>query len=94
MVRDKSAKKIADDYGITPVTLYHWKDTLLGSEKECIMKNKKLDISEDNEKEKLTQKIEQLKKEVYRLQMEKDILEKAALILKKRKGHQSWYTIK
>lgn len=53
------------------------------------MKNKKLDISEDNEKEKLTQEIEQLKKEVYRLQMEKDILEKAALILKKRKGHQS-----
>lgn len=86
MVRDKSAKKIADDYGITPVTLYHWKDTLLGSEKECIMKNKKLDISEDNEKEKLTQEIEQLKKEVYRLQMEKDILEKAALILKKEKG--------
>lgn len=53
------------------------------------MKNKKLDISEDNKKKEINTRNRTVKKEVYRLQMEKDILEKAALILKKRKGHQS-----
>lgn len=37
-------------------------------------------------KEKLNQEIKQLRKEIYRLQLEKDILEKAAQILKKKRA--------
>ena len=86
MIREQSAKDIADNHGVTRVTLYKWKDNLLGSERECIMNNKKETSTNDevnNEKEKLNQEIEQLRKEVYRLQLEKDILEKAAQIIKK-----------
>lgn len=89
MIRDQSAKDIADNHGVTRVTLYKWKDNLLGSERECIMNNKKETSTNDevnNEKEKLNQEIEQLRKEVYRLQLEKDILEKAAQIIKKEEG--------
>ena len=86
MIRDHSAKDIADDHRVTSVTLYNWKKDLLGSERKCIMNNK-IDISTNDEtnseKEKIHQEIEKLRKEVYRLQLEKDILEKVAQLLKK-----------
>ena len=53
------------------------------------MKNKILDISDDNKNKEINTRNRTVKKEIYRLQIEKDILEKAAIKLKKRKGHQS-----
>lgn len=79
MIRDHSAKYIADDHGVTSVTLYNWKKAFLRSERECIMNNK-IDIftndETNSEKEKLHQEIDKLRKEVYRSQLEKDILER------------------
>lgn len=89
MIRDQSVKDIADNHGVTSVTLYKWKNSLLGNERECIMNNKIETPTNDksnNEKEKLNQEIEKLRREVYRLQLEKDILEKATQIIKKEEG--------
>lgn len=89
-IREKSVNDIAEDYGVTRVTLYKWKEELLGSESECTMKKQDQDTitnrSTSEETDQLKQEVERLRKEVYRLQLEKDILEKAAQIIKKEKG--------
>ena len=73
MIRDRSAKDIADDHGVTSVTLYNWKNDLLGSEREWIMNNK-IETSTNDEINKWKRKIEsrnrKLRKEVYHLQLE------------------------
>lgn len=85
VIRDKSVKEIADDYGVTSPTVYNWKEQLLDDERECKMKKDK-QVCKLNDKVKLNQEIEELKKEIYRLQLEKDILENATLIIKKDRG--------
>ena len=89
-IREKSVNDIAEDYGVTRVTLYKWKEELLGSESECTMKKQDQDTitnrSTSEETDQLKQEAERLRKEVYRLQLEKDILEKAAQIIKKETG--------
>lgn len=85
VIRDKSVKEIADDYGVTSPTVYNWKEQLLDDERECKMKKDK-QVCILNDKVKLNQEIEELKKEIYRLQLEKDILENATLIIKKDRG--------
>lgn len=57
MIRDRSAKDIADDHGVTSVTLYNWKNDLLGSEREWIMNNK-IETSTNDEINKWKRKIE------------------------------------
>lgn len=76
-IREKSVNDIAEDYGATRVTLYKWKEELLGSESECTMKKQDQDTitnrSTSEETDQLKQEVERLRKEVYRLQLEKDI---------------------
>ena len=71
MIRDRSAKDIADDHGVTSVTLYNWKNDLPGSKRECIMNNK-IETSTNDEinSEKMKARNRKLRKEVYHLQFE------------------------
>src|SRR5690554_4294755 len=97
--RSKSAKDIANEIGVRCETLYNWKNQLLdkGWDQPMTKKGKVSKVSIDTEqgkqtrdlqteKENLTKQVDELKKEVYRLRIERDILEKAAEIIKKDEG--------
>lgn len=95
--RQKSAKEVAKDYGVTRDTLYYWKNKLLPKEKAQEMA-KKQDLPQSrkeleaqvvelrDEVTQLTQQAEELKRQVHRLDLEKAILETAAEVLKKDQG--------
>ncbi len=90
---EKTSKQISEEYGISPYTIYGWKKKMLGQKE---MKNSKKasdnkeEITNVNElKDEIVQlrtEAEALKKQIYRLQLEKDVLEKAAEIIKKEPG--------
>ena len=88
---EKTPKQISEEFGISPYTIYGWKKKLLG-QKETMKKVKASNNSVKNitdlkdEVEQLRQEAEILKKQVYRLQLEKDVLEKSAEIIKKEPG--------
>jgi transposase InsO family protein/transposase-like protein len=96
---DGTAKEIATELGATEGSLNRWKRRLL--RERCRdkvpegKKPKKPEAAGDSndsieglraEKQSLTLQVEELKGEVFRLQLERDILEKAGEILKKGKG--------
>lgn len=90
-----SPTEISKEYGIAPGTVYVWKKSLLGSENEAVMKPQSTVESNTpeksveeltSEKDALEKKVVELQNEIYRLQMQKDILEKAGELLKKGKG--------
>ena len=88
LTREASAEKVAKQHKVRRATLYKWASQINVS----IMPMKKkipkdISLSELQDKyQGLLQEYEQLQKDVYRLQMEKDILEKAGEILKKAEG--------
>ena len=90
----KTSAEIAKAYGVSPNAIYGWKKKLLSKGCSVMPKNTPMKISEDEksisslhaEKEALEQKVKDLEQDVYRLQLERDILEKAGEILKKGKG--------
>ena len=97
--RQKSAREVAADYGMTRDALYYWKNKLLPKEKAQEMSAKKkaqpLQSREEleaqavelrSEVSQLTQQVEELKRQVHRLDLEKAILETAAEVLKKDQG--------
>lgn len=97
--RSKPAKEVADEIGVSREVLYNWKRQLLkeGREPKMTKKDKVSNTSTDvkhegqitdlqAEKEHLIKQVDELQKEIYRLQLERDILEKAAEIIKKEKG--------
>lgn len=90
----KTPTEIAKTYGVSPNAIYGWKKKLL-SERCAAMPTKPPSEVPNNEKsidrlctekEALEQKVMDLEREVYRLQLERDILEKAGEILKKDQG--------
>lgn len=90
-----SPTEISKEYSIAPGTVYVWKKSLLGSENEAVMKPQSTVESNTPEKsieelipekDALEKKVVELQNEIYRLQMQKDILEKAGELLKKEKG--------
>lgn len=97
--RSKPAKEVAIEIGVTREVLYNWKRQLLNEGRDQTM-SKKDEVSSTStnakceglttdllaEKEHLTKQVDELQKEVYRLQLERDILEKAAEIIKKDQG--------
>lgn len=93
-IHKSSAQDIADRYGINKNTLYTWKRQLLDKDSTKAMpKTEKNDIiSPDSvnelkeEVKRLQNQADELNQEVYRLRLEKDILEKAAEIIKKDQG--------
>jgi putative transposase len=93
--RDGSTQEIADKYNVSRYSVYNWAWDLLGKGNVSPMPQKKHSATSTNTEEvaSLKKEIEQLHKEaedlerqVYRLRLEKDILEKAAKIIKKDKG--------
>lgn len=83
--RDGAAAKVAETYGVSRGGLYKWKKELFGTEGISNMKRKGKPTMPDD-KDALESEIKSLKKQIYRLQMERDLLEKAAEILKKGQG--------
>ncbi|MGB7605442.1 MAG: transposase [Lutisporaceae bacterium] len=98
--RSKPAKQVATEIGVTREVLYNWKRQLLskGYDRPMPKKLKTLKNSGDTECEvkstdllaekiRLEKEVNELQKEIYRLQLERDILETAAEVIKKRPGH-------
>ena len=92
--RNGSAQEIAERYGVRRESLYNWKRQLLDKDKQEAMPKRKTNqpiVSENvddlkEEIERLQEQTEALNKEVYRLRLERDVLEKAAEIIKKDQG--------
>jgi len=84
----KPADDVAKQYGVNRASLYNWKHKLLGDKEITPMKKKKPQSVEElkNEIKDLNTEAENLRKQVYRLQLEKDVLEKAAEVIKKDQG--------
>lgn len=86
--RQGSAQEVAAAHGASRVSLYKWKKQLLGEERCSAMPKRKNPASEDVAA--LEKRIEDLQaqeaalaEKLYRAQLEYDILEKAAELLKK-----------
>lgn len=77
--RETSVQKIAERLQVTRKTLYDWKEELIGEELPPNMTN----MPDSPQLEGLKNEVDVLKQEVYRLRMEKDILEKSAELVKK-----------
>ena len=93
--RDGSAQEIADKYKVSRYSVYNWAWDLLGKGNISPMPKKKHDTNaaapEDvaslkQEVEQLHDEAEELQRQIYRLRLEKDVLEKAAEIIKKDEG--------
>lgn len=83
------ATKIAQKYKINRTSLYNWKKELLGDKDVPKMPKKKVisDVQElKNEINNLTAQADDLRQQIYHLQLEKDVLEKDAEIIKKDQG--------
>ena len=81
--RDVPADDIAVAVGCARESLYKWKREMLDEERKGKRKNKD-DLPDDVSA--LREEAESLKRQIYRLQMEYDILEKATEIIKKGQG--------
>ena len=91
-----SGKEIAAKYGTSRESLYVWKKKLLPKEIPKQMAKKKEPTTREEaeamiaelkaEVAQLTEQTEDLKKQVYRLDLEKSVLEKAAEVIKKGRG--------
>ena len=93
--RDGSAQEIADKYNVSRYSVYNWAWDLLGKGNVSPMPKKKHITAPANmeevaslkkEIEQLHTEAEDLERQVYRLRLEKDVLEKAAEIIKKDEG--------
>ena len=83
--RDTSAAVVAEEYGVSRACLYNWKKQLLDKKDEnSMVHSKKPNLPDD--KDELQAELESLRKQVHKLQLEIDILTKAAEIIKKDLG--------
>lgn len=90
--RDGPVREVAEKYGVSSATLYKWKRGLLGEESPVNRKKRgKPGPGDDRDAllakvESLKEQVETLEKQVYRLRLEKDVLEAAAEVIKKGPG--------
>lgn len=93
--RDGSAQEIAEKYNVSRYSVYNWAWDLLGKGNVSPMPKKKRNTTATNQEdvealkqeiEHLHNKADELQRQVYRLQLEKDVLEKAAEVIKKDEG--------
>ena len=75
-IRDETVDKISKKNKVSRTSLYKWKDELISPELDNKINDESL-----SEIDELKDEVAQLKKDIYRLTMEKDILEKAAELL-------------
>ncbi len=79
--RTGRTKDIAKEYSVTLEALYNWKNDLLGKEDSIAMPKEDEPLPDDRDI--LLSQIETLKRDIIRLKLEQDILEKTAEIVKK-----------
>jgi transposase InsO family protein/transposase-like protein len=84
-LRQGGAKSVAQELGVSRPSLYNWKNQLLGHDAPASMKRQQ-DIPHSSERAELEQQLEALRREIRRLQLEKDMLNKANELLKKDLG--------
>ena len=82
--REGAASAVANELGISRYSLYKWKDELLGKGVTSMTDPDKPALPDD--KDALLAEIESLRKQIYRQQMELDVLNKAVEIIKKGPG--------
>jgi transposase-like protein len=80
--KEASAATLAEKRGIRRETLYRWKKQLLSEEGQISMEQLRQKPLPDD-KDELARELGSLKRQVYRLQLELDILQKAAEVVKK-----------
>jgi transposase-like protein len=83
--RTGSAQEVAGKLDVDRVTLYNWKNQLLGREVPASMKREKPSPSAADRKE-LERQVETLQRDIRNLQLEHDLLKKANGLLKKDLG--------
>ncbi|WP_137940502.1 IS3 family transposase [Chitinivorax sp. B] len=83
--RQESARAIAQKLGVTRPTLYNWKDQLLDRGVPASMRRQK-DSPPALERAELERQLETLQHEIWKLQLEHDILKKANELIKKGLG--------
>lgn len=86
--REETVSVIAEKYGVERSSLYNWKHELLGEKEVAPMQKNKNQSTADLQEEisELHIRSEELRRQVYQLQLEKDVLEKAAEVIKKDQG--------
>jgi transposase InsO family protein/transposase-like protein len=84
-MRPASAQAVADDVGVSRGSLYKWKNQLLGHDAPVSMKHPQDALATSDQAE-LEQQVEALRRDIRRLQLEKDLLKKANELLKKELG--------
>ena len=84
-MRPTSAQTVADDVGVSRGSLYKWKNQLLGHDAPSPMKRQQ-DAPASPDRAELEQQLETLRRDIRRLQLEKDLLKKANELLKKEQG--------
>jgi transposase InsO family protein/transposase-like protein len=84
-LRSASAQTVADDVGVSRGTLYKWKNQLLDHDPTVPMKCHH-DVPASADRAELEEQIEALRRDVRRLQLEKDLLKKANELLKREPG--------
>lgn len=84
-VRQGSAQVIAQRLDVDRVTLYNWKNQLLGRDAPASMKRQK-DPPAETDVTELQRQVESLQRDLRHLQLEHDLLKKANEILKKDLG--------
>jgi transposase InsO family protein/transposase-like protein len=84
-MRPASAQAVADDVGVSRGSLYKWKNQLLGHDAPVPMKREQ-DAPATSDRAELEQQVEALRRDIRRLQLEKDLLKKANELLKKELG--------
>lgn len=95
-MRTGTAQEVADRYEVSRISLYNWKEKFLPERSPLQMPQSKKFVLKNTEKEQikelsaevesLTEEAENLRKQIYQLQLEKDVLQKAAEIIKKDQG--------
>jgi len=83
--RKGSALAIAQRLGVDRVTLYNWKNQLLGREAPASMKRKD-ELAPKPERAELERELKLLRGDIRKLQLERDLLKKANEVLKKGLG--------
>jgi len=84
-MRQGGAQSVAQELGVSRPSLYEWKNQLLGHEASPSMKRQH-DCPRSSERAGLEQQLEALRRDLRRLQLEKDLLKKANELLKKELG--------
>jgi putative transposase len=84
-MRQGSAESVAQAVGVSRPALYNWKNQLLGHDAPSSMKRPP-DPTPSPEREALEKQLDELRRDVKRLQLEQDILKKANELLKKDLG--------